>query len=136
MLPLHTCRRPKKNGIAGTRGRPGAEEKVFMDMLLVYVTVPDGETARAMAQTLVEERLCACVNIFDGMTSVYRWRGAVETAGESVCLCKTVAGTYSALEKRIKDLHPYEVPCIVALPAQGGYAPFLQWVAGEAASLA
>lgn len=98
-------------------------------MLLVYITVPDAATARSLGRLVVEEGLAACVNIIDGMESCYWWEGKVESAVESVCLCKTAEERYPALEKRVAELHPYDVPCIVALPFASGYAPFMQWIA-------
>lgn len=102
-----------------------------MNMLLVYITVPDRETARSLGGTLVRERLAACVNIIDGMESFYWWNGQVENARECICLCKTTESAYPALEKRAKALHPYEVPCIVALPLTRGHDPFMRWLGEE-----
>jgi periplasmic divalent cation tolerance protein len=100
-------------------------------ILLVYITAPDGECARRLGATLVRERHAACANIIDGLASCYWWQGEVETAVESLCLCKTTARAYPGLEARAKELHPYETPCIVALPLGAGYAPFLRWVDEE-----
>lgn len=105
-----------------------------MNMLLVYITAPDPETARTLGMTLVRERLAACANIIDGMESCYWWEGKVESAQESVCLCKTTEAAYASLEKRAKELHPYDVPCIVALPLVRGHEPFMRWLAEETAS--
>lgn len=101
------------------------------ETLLVYITAPDRDTARELCETLVHERLAACANILDGMESCYWWQGAMQRATESVCILKTTAPGFSALEKRALELHPYEVPCIVALPLTHGYAPFLRWIAEE-----
>ena len=98
-------------------------------MLLVYITVPDAAMARSLGRVAIEEGLAACVNIIDGMESCYWWEGKVETASESICLCKTTEERYPALEKRVAQLHPYDVPCIVAVSLAQGYAPFMQWIA-------
>lgn len=95
---------------------------------LLYVTCPDVVVAQRIADTVVEERLAACANLLPGMRSVYRWQGKVEHADEAVLILKTTARRTAALIRRVKTLHPYEVPCIVALPISGGYAPFLAWV--------
>lgn len=104
-----------------------------MNMILVYITAPDRKTARTLGSALVRERLAACVNIIDGMESFYWWDGKVESATESICLCKCAEASFPALEKRAKELHPYEVPCIVALPLTHGHEPFMQWIARETA---
>lgn len=106
----------------------------FMNTLFVYITAPDKDTARQLAGTLVRERLCACANIFDGMESVYWWQGEVQNAREAVLVCKTTESLYPAFEARARALHPYETPCIVALPMTAGFAPFLQWIADETRS--
>ncbi len=101
------------------------------DVLFVYMTAPDRATARNLAETLVRERLAACANILDGMESWYWWQGEVQQATESVCILKTTAAGYAALEQRARELHPYEIPCIVALPVLRGHEPFLRWIAEE-----
>lgn len=102
-----------------------------MPAVFVYITAPDGNVARQIANALVRERLCACANIIDGMESVYHWQGRVENGKESIVICKTTEQTYSALEQRARELHPYDTPCIVALPVMRGFAPFMQWIADE-----
>ena len=99
-----------------------------MSMVLVYITTPDRETARSIGATLVRERLAACANIIGGMESFYWWGDKVESAIESICLCKTTGALFPALEKRAKELHPYEVPCIVSLPLTQGHGPFMRWI--------
>ena len=101
------------------------------ETLFVYITAPDRLTARELSETLVRERLAACANILDGMESCYWWQGEMQRAAESVCILKTTASGFAALEKRALELHPYEVPCIVALPLMLGHAPFLRWIAEE-----
>ena len=101
------------------------------ECLLVYMTTPDSATARKIAAVLVRERLAACANILDAAESLYWWEGAVQQASGSLCILKTTAGGYPALEKRARELHPYDVPCIVALHLTEGHAPFLRWIARE-----
>lgn len=103
-------------------------------MLFVYITAPDGDCARKMARTLVGERLCACANIIDAMESFYWWDGAVQNSHESILICKTPEERYPALERRVRELHPYDTPCIVALPLTRGFAPFMHWIAEETRS--
>jgi periplasmic divalent cation tolerance protein len=98
------------------------------DTLLVVSTCPDAETAQRLARALVEQRLAACVNIVGPVTSVYRWRDAVETAGETLLVIKTGADRYDALEDALRAMHPYEVPEIVAVPVQQGLRDYLEWV--------
>jgi periplasmic divalent cation tolerance protein len=98
------------------------------DLRVVIVSGPDLETLREIARTLVEERLAACVNLLDRATSVYRWEGAVEEAEECLAFLKTTAGRVSALEERLLELHPYEVPELIALPVTDGSERYLGWV--------
>ena len=98
---------------------------------LVLSTCPDPETADTIAQALVGERLAACVNVLPGVTSTYRWQGAVERGGEVLLLIKTTAARQDALIARLQALHPYELPEAVAVEAQGGLAPYLHWVAEQ-----
>lgn len=97
------------------------------ETILVFSTFPDAASARQIARMLVEEHLAACVNILAPMESVYRWKGKVEEATEVLCLVKTTVGRYLLLENRIKQLHPYEVPEIIAVNLQAGLPAYLQW---------
>jgi periplasmic divalent cation tolerance protein len=105
-----------------------------MDSLLVLSNLPDRASALALAGKLVERRLAACVNVLGECTSVYRWQGKIETAAEVQVLIKTTAARYPALEQAILEMHPYELPEIVAVPIRGGLAGYLQWVAAETRS--
>lgn len=102
-----------------------------MNVLLVMTTLPDAPTAERIAAELVTARLAACVNVLAPVRSVYRWKGAVETADEVPLLIKTTRERYSAVEAALRAAHPYELPEIVALPVAAGLAPYLAWVAGE-----
>lgn len=99
--------------------------------VFVYVTVPDMAAAEKIANQVVGERLAACANILPGMRSVYHWQGKIEKAEEVVVILKTPAAQFGAIESCIKKLHPYETPCIVALPVSSGHAPYLQWIYAE-----
>lgn len=103
-----------------------------MDRILVYITVPDLSVARRIGKNLVEQRLAACANILPAMESFYWWKGAVQSDQEVVLIVKTRAALLKPLTDRVVVLHPYDVPCIVALPIQGGYDPFLRWIEAEA----
>lgn len=98
------------------------------DALLVLSTCPDADSGQRLARSLVEGRLAACVNLVGPVTSVYRWRDAIETAGEMLLVIKTTADRYPALEEGLRAAHPYEVPEIVAVPVQHGLNDYLEWV--------
>jgi len=102
-----------------------------METLIVITNCPDEETANAIALAVVEEQLAACVNILPRVQSIYRWQGSVESAAEIPLLIKATTRNYPALEARIKTLHPYEVPEIIALPIARGLPAYLNWVAAE-----
>ncbi len=95
---------------------------------IVLTTVSSLEEARRVAAALVEERLAACVNIVSGVHSVYRWKGAVEEAGEVLLIMKTRVEKLEALEAAVRRLHSYEVPEFLILPVNGGSAAYLQWI--------
>ncbi|MBE3134657.1 MAG: divalent-cation tolerance protein CutA [Acidobacteria bacterium] len=95
---------------------------------LVLTTLPAGHDALAFATRLVEERLAACVTILGEAQSVYRWEGRVTHDRERQLLVKTIASRVPALTARIAELHPSEVPEIVAVPIHGGLETYLRWV--------
>lgn len=99
--------------------------------LLILTTMPDADSAHAMANRLVEQRLAACVNVLAPCRSVYRWQGVVETADEVPLLIKSVADRYDALEAALRAAHPYELPEIVAVPLARGLPDYLAWVAQQ-----
>ena len=99
-----------------------------MTVQFVYMTAANRAEAERIGRHLVEARLAACVNLIDGMTSIFRWEDEVQTDQEVVLIAKSVADRIPALVAAVKDMHSYETPCVVALPAVGGYAPFLAWV--------
>ncbi len=95
---------------------------------VVLVSGPDPETLRSLARTLVEERLVACATLVPGARSIYRWQGAIEEQDECLAILKTVSSRVSALATRIAELHPYEVPEVLALAVDEGAAPYLAWL--------
>jgi len=99
----------------------------------VLVTGPDPEALLALGRTLVEERLAACVNVLPDVRSAYRWEGRVEEAGEALALLKTTAERLDALTARVRDLHPYEEPEVLALPSAGGSSSYAAWVRASVA---
>lgn len=101
--------------------------------ILVFCTVPDNDTAERLAKTLVEEKLAACVNCAGASRSVYRWEGKVEGAVEITLTIKTVSGRYDAVETKIRSMHPYELPEILAVPVLCGLDPYLEWLNSETA---
>ncbi|MDJ0850972.1 MAG: divalent-cation tolerance protein CutA [Myxococcota bacterium] len=101
------------------------------DVRVVLVTAPDLEVARSLARDLVERRLAACVNVVPGIRSLYRWEGEVQEDDEVLLVVKTRADRGDALASRIRELHPYDVPEVLALPAAGGSEPYLRWLREE-----
>ena len=98
------------------------------DTLLLLSTCPDAETAAKIARALVEERLAACVNRVAGVASVYRWREEIHEATEMLLLIKTTRERIEALRARLVELHPYEVPELIALDVVAGHVPYLDWL--------
>lgn len=97
----------------------------------VLTTAPNTEVGALIARALVEERLAACVNVIPGVRSIYCWKDEVQDDPEVVLIIKTRADRCEALAARIKDLHPYDVPEVLVLPAVGGSADYLAWIETE-----
>ncbi|MDR1995609.1 divalent-cation tolerance protein CutA [Azonexus sp.] len=102
-----------------------------MEPLLLITNCPDETVANAIALAVVEEKLAACVNLLPRVQSIYRWQGVVESASEIPLLIKTTGERYAALEARIRELHPYTVPEIIAVPISRGLPAYLNWLAEE-----
>lgn len=96
--------------------------------MIILTTWPDAESARAATRKLVEEKLAACGNLVPGIESIYRWQGNIETSSEVLVIFKTTAVRFAQLEERIRELHSYEVPEILALPVGAGLPAYLRWV--------
>jgi periplasmic divalent cation tolerance protein len=101
------------------------------DVVLVLSTVADDNRAEALAATLVEERLAACVNVLPPMRSIYRWKGRIERDAERQLLIKTTRDRLEVLERRLGELHSYELPELIVLPVEGGGRAYLDWVTSE-----
>lgn len=97
-------------------------------MLLVLSTFPTEDKAREIARTLVEEGLLACASVLPPVRSIYRWQGMMHDESEVLALLKCPVGGYPALEQRLRELHPYELPEIVAFEPAGGLPEYLAWV--------
>jgi periplasmic divalent cation tolerance protein len=95
---------------------------------LAYCTCPSEESALSIAETLVREDLAACVNILPGVSSVYRWKGQVETATEVLMMIKSSESRVAAIIDRITELHPYEVPEVICNAITAGQKSYLDWV--------
>jgi periplasmic divalent cation tolerance protein len=100
-------------------------------VMVALTTAPSVEVAERIGRSVVEERLAACANVVPGVTSIFRWKGAVERESEVLVVLKTTAEGVEALERRVVELHPYEVPEVVAFPVEAGHAPYLDWVRRE-----
>lgn len=100
----------------------------------IYITAPNMEEATRLGRTLVEERLVACVNVIDHMTSIYWWQGKIEQSGEVAMIAKTRQELVEPLIARVKELHSYECPCVIALPITAGNPDYLAWIQNETRS--
>ena len=100
-------------------------------LLLVFCTFPDIASARQIGTLLVERQLAACVNLVPAVESIYRWQGTVETAVETLAIFKTTAAGYPDFEKVLAEMHPYEVPEIIALAPEKVAGPYRAWVGSE-----
>lgn len=92
------------------------------------MTAPSADVAVAIVRTVVEERLAACGNIVSGVTSIYWWAGAVQQEAEVLIVFKTSATRRAALAQRVQQLHPYDVPEVLAFPVAAGLGPYVDWV--------
>lgn len=101
-----------------------------MEALIVFITAPDEDVAAGIAKSLVTERLAGCVNIVRGVRSIYSWEGRIEDDPEVLMIVKTRRPLFSALEKRVRELHPYTVPEIVGFPVAEGSKDYLGWLEG------
>lgn len=98
---------------------------------VVLMTASSAEEAERLARALVDERLAACVNILGPIRSIYRWQGKVEDSEEQLLMAKTAAGLVPSLAERVRALHSYEVPAVLAVPVLYGWPPYLAWIEDE-----
>lgn len=101
------------------------------EVVLAVSTAPDAEVAERIARKLLEERLIACANLLPGVTSLFRWQGEVQREGEVMMLLKTRRSRVEALGARLAELHPYEVPELIAVTLEAGLPSYLAWVRDE-----
>lgn len=104
------------------------------DIRWLYVTASSTEEALTIGRALVEELLCACINVLPGMQSIYRWQGKIEEGLEAVLIVKTHAALVGQVTERIKALHSYSCPCVLALKVDGGNSAYLDWLLQETQS--
>ncbi len=102
------------------------KEKIYHQVILT--TCPDRETAKTIANNLIAEKLAACVSIIDGIVSVYRWQGEIVEDNEVQLLIKTTSDNFIRLRNKIKQIHPYDMPEIIALNIQQGDMHYLNWI--------
>ena len=95
---------------------------------IVLTACPDATSAERIARVLVEEGLAACVNILPPMQSLYRWKGKIETASEQLLVIKSPVARFPAIRDRVRSLHPYELPEIIAVPIADGLPEYLAWL--------
>lgn len=105
-----------------------------MSASIVYSTTGSRDDALRIGRTLVEEQLAACANVFDNMTSVYRWEGRIADDSEAVLIAKTRTELVPAVIERVKELHSYSCPCVVSWPIESGNNEYLRWIADETRS--
>ncbi len=103
---------------------------MFFNLRLVYITAPNKEEAKFIGRTLVEEQLAACVNIVDGMESIYRWEGEIVEDQETILIAKTPYHNVKDLTKRVEELHNYDCPCVISLQLteQEGNEEYQHWL--------
>lgn len=123
-------RSPVRRG-SRTRRRAASRRPEPAGALVVLVTVPSAEKGAEIARALVEERLAACGNVVPGLRSIYRWEGKVQDDAEALLLLKTTRPRFEALRERVRSLHPYQVPEVLALPVEKGHAAYLDWIAAS-----
>ncbi len=103
------------------------------EFIVAMTTLPDAGSAKALVRSLVDRHLIACGTVIDPVTSIYRWKGAVEESNEVQVLIKTHRDRFAELEAAMRDLHPYDVPELLALPVAEGLNDYLTWVRAETA---
>ena len=122
--------------ITRLRGRPSYRimRMSSRKVLVVLVMTSSRREAGSIAKAVVKEKLAACVNMVPGVTSVFRWKGRVQISREVLLIMKTTVRRYSALEQRIRSLHSYQVPEILAVKIEKGAKQYIGWVQQETAS--
>jgi periplasmic divalent cation tolerance protein len=101
------------------------------DAMLVFTTLPSAEAAAELAKAVVGEKLAACANLLPAVRSIYRWQGRVQDESEVLVLFKTRQEHFERLKARLLELHPYEIPEVLAVPVEQGYQAYLDWLGQE-----
>ncbi|HCD51170.1 MAG TPA: divalent-cation tolerance protein CutA [Balneolaceae bacterium] len=106
---------------------------MYNNLRIVYITTPTKEEARTISKALLEADLAACVNLLDGMESIYKWKGKIEEARETVMIVKTHYSKVKLLTQKVLELHSYEVPCVISLTLteNEGNPEYLDWLLQE-----
>ncbi len=99
-----------------------------MNTILIYLTTRDKKEAESISKTLIDEKLIACANIIDNMTSVYRWKEKLNQESECIVFLKTKKELFDSVRLRICELHSYDTPCILKINISDGHAPYLSWI--------
>lgn len=102
-----------------------------MNMMDVWINCPSNDVAQRIADTLIEERLAACANVFAKVQSVYRWQGRIERESEVPLLLKIREAAFDRVAERVTELHPYDVPPVIGVPVARVNAPYRDWLIGE-----
>ncbi len=100
----------------------------MLEYIVVLITAPNADEAAAIAKAIVDEHLAACVNLVRDIRSIYRWQGKIEDDSEVLLVVKTRYGLFRRLAERVKQLHSYDVPEIIALPIIDGHEDYLNWI--------
>jgi len=106
----------------------------IMSFSSVYITATDMDEAILIGKALVADKLAACANVFDGVRSLYRWEGEVQNDQEAVLILKTRTELVDAVTHRVRELHSYDVPCVVSWPIENGNSAYLNWIHVETES--
>ena len=104
------------------------------EIIIVFVTVPGLREGSRISKAILTSRLAACVNVIPGVQSMYQWKGKIVREKEAMLVMKTTRIRYRKLEQKIKKLHPYEVPEVIAIPLICGSSQYIEWVTGEVAN--
>jgi periplasmic divalent cation tolerance protein len=102
-----------------------------MSAVIAYITTQNRDEALRIGKALLQARLAACINVLDGMQSIYWWQGALEEAQECVLLAKSSSSRQAGIIAKVRELHGYSVPCVVFWPLQGGNPDYLDWIERE-----
>lgn len=95
---------------------------------IILNTCPDQDQANRLANVLIDKNLAACVNIVPGLTSIYKWKGKIQTGTEVLLIIKTRSDCYAGIESTIRSQHPYELPEIISVPLENGLKNYLDWI--------